>query len=58
MKYINVDSRKLARNGWKMAILAGGWGRLPIDEEYAARLWRLFGVNAPSDIISPKCDIL
>ena len=34
--------RKLARNGQKMAILAGGWGWLPINDEYAALLWKLF----------------
>ena len=31
-----VDGRKLTRNGRKTAILAGRWGRLPIDDEYAA----------------------
>jgi hypothetical protein len=36
VKDIYVDDGKLARNGRKTAILAGGWGRLPIDDEYAA----------------------
>jgi hypothetical protein len=33
-----VDGGKLAGNGQKTAILAGGWGQLPIDDEYAASL--------------------
>ena len=32
--------RKLARNGHKTTILVGRWGRLPIDDEYAALLRR------------------
>ena len=50
MKDINVDGGKLARNGRKMAILAGG--RLPIDNEYAALLWRLLGYRAVIIIVS------
>jgi len=38
VKDIYVDGRKLARNDQKTAILAGGWGRLPIDDEYATLL--------------------
>jgi hypothetical protein len=38
VKDIYVDGGKLARNGQKTAILAGGWMRLTIDHEYAALL--------------------
>ena len=38
VKDIYADGGKLSRNGQKMAILAGGWGRLPIDDEYSALL--------------------
>ena len=38
VKHIFVDGGKLARNGQKTAILAGGWRRLPIDDKYAALL--------------------
>jgi len=41
VKDIYVDGRKLtklARNDQKTAILAGGWARLPIDDEYATLL--------------------
>ena len=33
---IFVDDGKLDRNGRKTAVLANGWGRLPIDNKYAA----------------------
>jgi hypothetical protein len=33
VKDIYVDGGKLARNGKKIAILAGGWGQLPIEDE-------------------------
>ena len=42
VKENNVDGGKLARNGRKMTILAGLWGRLWIGDEYEALLWRLF----------------
>ena len=46
MKDINVDGKKLARNGKKNpAILWGGWWQLPIDYEYAALLRKLFDIN-------------
>ena len=35
---IYVDGGKLAKNGQKTAILAGGRGRLPIDDAYTALL--------------------
>ena len=38
VKYIHVDGGKLARNGQKTAILVGTWGRLTINDEYAALL--------------------
>ena len=38
VKDVNVDGKKLARNGQKTAILACWWGRLPLDVEYAALL--------------------
>jgi hypothetical protein len=44
VKDIYVDGRKLVRNGRKTATLAGGWRRLPIDNEYATLLGRLFGM--------------
>ena len=55
---IYVDGGKLARNGQKTAILVGWWGRLPIDDEYAALLWRFFdfwpwACNHPVHIIKP-----
>jgi hypothetical protein len=52
-----VDGGKLARNGQKAAILAGGWGRLTIDDEYTALLWRLFAAY-PISTLPAKCVLL
>ena len=38
VKENNVDGGKLARNGRKMTILVGLWGRLRIGDEYEALL--------------------